>query len=228
MLLFCLKDYEQALKSATPPEEGAAPAINYVRLGLTDDEMEDWEEFKKEWEETYGLYVNDNTRTKTITNEKNAIKKDFTVFSEPLLTRMSGSAKITEADRLALNLPERDRERTPRAPITTAPDVALTPLEGGFIRQRQRVDADQTKASIHPLADGWKRYMKIGSPAPKNHIECPLIDVGSKALITFDGGVENDGKKIYAFYQWINMSNPANNSPVSPMAIVTVSAGTVG
>jgi len=201
--------------------------LNYVRLGLTDAEKDAWEAFKNSWVEKYALYVNENTRTKTITNEKNTIKKDFTQFSEPLLTRMSGSANIVEADRLALNLPERDRERTPRAAITTAPDVALTPLEGGQIRQRLRVDADQTKASIHPLADGWKRYMKIGAPAPANHLACPLIDVGSKALSTFDGGVVNDGKKIYAFYQWINISNPANSGPVSPMAVVTISAGTI-
>ena len=201
--------------------------FNYVRLGLTVEEMNAWEALKNSWVEKYALHINPNTGTQTITNEKNTIKKDFTEFSEPLLTRMSGSANIVEADRLALNLPERDRERTPRAPITTAPDVSLSPLEGGKIRQRLRVDADQTKASIHPLADGWKRYMKIGTQAPQNHLACPLIEVGSKALITFDGGVENDGKKIYAFYQWINISNPANSGPVSPMAVVTVSAGTI-
>src|SRR3989304_3628678 len=66
--------------------------FNYVRLGLTVEEMNAWEVFKNSWVEKYGLYVNENTRTKTITNEKNTIKKDFTEFSEPLLTRMSGSA----------------------------------------------------------------------------------------------------------------------------------------
>lgn len=203
------------------------PTANFVRLGISGADYATWRDFNKEWIGVYAIYVNESLRTKTITIEKNKIKKKFTAFTEALLTRMSGSPNITSTDRIALHLLERDRQPTLRGEISTAPDVALTPLEGGKIRQRLRVDTDSSKASIHPLADGWKRYMKIGAPAPANNLACPLIDIGSKALTTFNGGVENDGKKMYCFFQWINISHPEKNSPISPMAVVTISAGTV-
>ncbi|MEK6616655.1 MAG: hypothetical protein AABZ32_11210, partial [Bacteroidota bacterium] len=139
------------------------PIANFVRLGISGAEYVAWVGFYNQWIAVYALYVNEGTRNKTITNQKNNIKHDFTAFTEALLTRMSGSATIMEEDRLPLNLLKRDRVLTLRGEISTAPDVALTPLEGGKIRQRLRVDTDSSKASIHPLADGWKRYMKIGA-----------------------------------------------------------------
>ncbi len=115
-----------------------------------------------------------------------------------------------------VNILELDETFADGTPITTAPDASFTPLEGAKIRQHLRVDEDASRASIHPLSDAWERVYKIGSPAPANPAACPLKDVGSKALTTFNAGMDNDGKKLYAFFRWINMSNPANNGPTAP------------
>lgn len=135
---------------------------------------------------------------------------------------------LTNDDRAELKIPKRDTKPTARGPITTAPDVALAPLEGAKIKQRLRYDTDKTRASMHPLADGWERAVKIGGAPPANPSECPIRETGSGALSTIDVGMDNDRKSYYAFFRWVNISNKENNSGWSPMKVVTVSGGTVG
>ena len=135
---------------------------------------------------------------------------------------------LTEDDRQELRIFERDTERTARGPIPTAPDVALTPLEGAKIRQRLRFDTDNNRASMHPLADGWERAVKIGGSPPATPSQCPIRETGTGALTTIDVGMENDRQSYYAFFRWVNITNPENNSGWSPMKVVTVSGGTVG
>ena len=135
---------------------------------------------------------------------------------------------LTNDDRAELKIPKRDTKPTARGPITTAPDVALTPLEGAKICQRLRFDTDKNRASMHPLADGWERAVKIGGAPPASPRECPIRETGSGALSTIDAGMDNDRKSYYAFFRWVNISNPENNSGWSPMKVVTISGGTVG
>jgi len=200
---------------------------NWQRLGLLAAEMASWTAFRNDWVLTYALYGSDNTRTPTVTKHKNDIKANFATFNESLLTRMEGSPNIVDADRAQLNIPKPDRTPTARGPITTAPDASLTAQEGAKLQIRLRVDTDATRASIHPLADGWQMVYKIGTPAPANPEACPNNHIGTKALTVFEGGMPNDGKKLYAFFRWVNISNPANNGPWSAMEIATISGGTV-
>ena len=178
------------------------------------------------WIEVYPLTTNRATSTGALRDRRNVLLKEI----KDLLKVIYGDVPVsvlTEVDRNTLRIFKRDTTPTARGPIPTAPDVAFTPLEGGQIRQRLRVDTDATRASVHPLADGWERVAKIGGTPPANVSECPLKHNGTDALSTFDAGQENDGKRLYAFIRWINLGNSANNSAWSSMEIVTISAGTV-
>lgn len=179
------------------------------------------------WVEVYPLTRNRATSTGALRDRRNALRKDITDLLRVIYGDVPQSV-LTATDRNMLRIFERDNIPTKRGKIDTAPDVALLALEGGKIQQRLRVDTDATRASKHPLADGWKRVAKIGGGPPADHTECPIVESGTDALTTFDGGQENDGKRLYAFVRWINLSNAANNSGWSAMAVVTISAGTVG
>ncbi len=159
------------------------------------------------------------TRDKLIDDIKDVLQRIYGDIPE---------RELTNDDRNELRIFARDTTPTARGPITTAPDVALTPLEGAKIRQRLRFDTDKNRASMHPLADGWERAVKIGGGPPANPSECPIRETGSGALSTIDAGMDNDRKSYYAFFRWVNISNPENNSGWSPMKVVTVSGGTVG
>ncbi len=179
------------------------------------------------WTQLWALTINKATATEPVRRQRNKLRKVITAKLREIYQDIPESA-LTEVDRSTLRIFKRDTKPSSRGKITTAPDVSFTPLEGGDIRQRLRVDEDATRASRHPLADGWERVSKIGGTPPADATECPVKDSGTEALSTFSAGQENDGKRIYAFVRWINLSNAANNSPWSPMEMVTVSAGTVG
>ncbi len=179
------------------------------------------------WIEVYPLTTNRATSTGALRDRRNTLLKEIKALLKAIYGDVPESV-LTDVDRNTLRIFVRDTTPTARGPIPTAPDVAFTPLEGGKIKQRLRVDDDATRASIHPLADGWERVSKIGGTPPANVSECPVKDSGTDALSTFDAGQENDGKRLYAFIRWINLGNAANNSAWSSMEIVTISAGTVG
>lgn len=199
----------------------------YTLLGLSAGEMTAWINFLTTWATQYGLSQNPTTKTKTVNANKDAIHAAFFVFSEPLLTRMEGSDNLIQADRDVLNIAVPDRTPTARAVIDTAPNVDLTPLEGAQIDIELRRNEDADRPSIHPLADGWTMVYLIGTTPPANPAACPKTLTGSKAHSTFDATMENDGKKLYCFFRWINITDPNKNGPWSAMKLVTISGGTV-
>ena len=178
------------------------------------------------WKQVWALTSNEATATKPLRAQRNNLQKAITAKLKEIYGDVPQSV-LTETDRTTLRIFVRDLKSSVRGKIDTAPDVAFTPLEGGEIRQRLRVDEDATRASRHPLADGWERVSKIGGTPPADFSECPIKHSGTAALTTFNAGQENDGKRLYAFVRWINLGNPANNSAWSPMEVVTISAGTV-
>lgn len=195
-------------------------------LGLSGPEMTAWSAFLTDWSTTYALWGNLNTRTKTVIDHKNEIKADFRDFTEPLLTRMEGSPNIIDDDRNVLNIAKPDRTPTPRGKIDTAPDTAITPMEGGMLRIRNRIDTHAKRASMHPLADGLEMAYKIGGAPPANETACPNKFISKKALFDFEGDTVNDRKTIYVYTRWVNLSNQTNNGPWSPLVMATISAGT--
>ena len=130
--------------------------------------------------------------------------------------------EYSEADRTALNIPERDSEPTARGKIEVAPDVNITSLAGGFMKIRCRIDEDADRASMHPLADAIEMRYFIGTSAPATAEDAPNSFISKKALFTFEAGSENGGQRLYIFCRYMNLSNQANNGPWT-----TVHSGTI-
>lgn len=189
----------------------------YVLLGITGPEMTDWETQKNNWNINWAKYVDLNQRTRTVTETKNNMKKDFIEFAGPLLTRVSVSPALTEADREALNIPERDSTITRRGKINDAPDVNMIPIAGGIMKIRTRTSSDASRASMHPLADGVEMKYQIGGTAPTSASQCPNSFVSAKALFEFECGQENAGKRLYIFCRYVNLSNHENDGPWTTM-----------
>ena len=219
-------EFDQYIRNSTthllkdPGTPGSEP--NFERLGITVAQKDDWVAFRDDWVDVYPKFTDLNTSTKTIRDEKNKIRKEFIEFSEKPLLTISGSPNIALADRNALNLPERDREPTARGKITTAPDVNVVSLAGGFMKIRCRIDEDADRASLHPLADVIEMKYLIGTAAPPTVDDAPNNFISKKALFNFEAGTGNGGQRLYIFCRWVNQSNPANNGPWT-----TVHSGTI-
>lgn len=198
------------------------PPTNGTRLGLVVAEVAGWGTFRTNWNTQFGLYTNLNTRTKTITNTKNQIKKDFITFATPLLERMATSAAITLADRNTLNLKVRDTVPSARTAITTAPTVKGKSMEGANVSLECRVVSDSTRTSRHPDADAVEVRYNVGTTAPANPAACTRSHTNKKSRFTIETDIADAGKKFYAFVRWVNLSDASKNGPWSVLVVVTV------
>lgn len=223
----------------------AETPTNAERLGLTPTELTEWGTRRANWVLIYATYGDASKRTKTVTAEKEAQKKAFTQFANPLLTRMGVSPALTTTDRGALNLAERDAP-TDRSKIETTPLAKIIPMEGGDLKIRVRITTDGNRASKHPDADHVEmRYALVsttgstGAPTlpptgpmppdpndpsypstsertvgtvPNTAADCPHSKISKKAIFIASLGQENSGKRIYAFFRWVNASNEENSS----------------
>jgi len=42
-------------------------------------------------------------------------------------------------------------------------------------------------------------------------VDCPLVFISTKATFLMVLGLQHSGKRFYAFFRWVNLSNPANS-----------------
>lgn len=229
-------EFSSYLQNTTAVLSVVGPPTGYARLGLTVDEFNDWAGFASTWSTVYPLYTDLNTRTKTITDQKNAIKRDFTEFSSKLLTRISTSDNLTLGDRNTFNLPERSGGSR-RGKITDVPFGALEPVAMATVRVRIRMTHDSKRSSMNPLSDGLElRWIILDNPnsapkppdpqnpipvvpvlPPSNPLEMPNTVTSTKALFTHSLPATASGKRMYAYARWVNQSNPVNNGEWSAL-----------
>jgi hypothetical protein len=206
---------------------------NADRLEVSATQLTTWDTMRSDWNKVYAKYVDESKRTKAITADKNAQKKTFTTFANPILTSISVKEALTNNDRSVFKLPERD-EPTHRVKINESPIGRLMPQEGGDLKMKVQMTADATRASRHPDADHVEmRYALLSavptepqSPdpnlpsGPKETIpatadQCPFSTISTKANFTVSLGQAASGKRIYAFFRWVNASNLALSGPWS-------------
>jgi hypothetical protein len=134
---------------------------------------------------------------------------------------------IPVADKVILVGKERDTEPTPRGKITSFPIIGLKGMGGGDIEVRCRVTTDQTRFSMHSLADAIEcRYVFVptGEMSPEDPDSCPKTQTSKKARFIISCGVKNAGQSLYGFFRWANLTNPQNSGPWTTKAQGTVIA----
>jgi hypothetical protein len=133
---------------------------------------------------------------------------------------------VTDEQRMEMALTIPDREPTPRGAIDTKPYVDLNAVGGSSITVRARVTTDQTRASMHPLADAIEcryTFVTVGEMPPEDWDACPKTAVSKKALFKVLCGAKAIGQRFYGFFRWVNESNPAHNSDWTNAITVVIS-----
>ena len=78
-----------------------------------------------------------------------------------------------------------------------------------------RVTTDQTRPSMHPLADAVEcKYLIVpkGEMPPEDPDASGIKTVVSKkARFIISCGVKNAGDTFYGFFRWVNLTTPANS-----------------
>jgi len=198
------------------------------RLGLSADQLAQWGNYRDEWAEVYAKHTNDDLRTTTHTMNKNEVRRNFMAFATPLLTAMSVHAALTTGDRNTFNLPERDRTITKRSKIHDKANAFLSPMDSGLIKVRVRVPGDSGRASRHPQCDHLEMRYQLVAPTgvdangtllwpdpPTTSSECPHSTISTRAIFTLELGKDHSGKRIYAFFRWVNARDLKLSGPWS-------------
>ncbi len=188
---------------------------NGARLGLSTTEMTSAAGYVTSWYTgdpanpgAYEKHTNPLTKSKATRLAVENIMLNFTVFFNPLLVRMSGSANITSDARLILHIAEPNPgHRTPQSQIKDAIFALLSAKGGGNINVACRTDHDAKLPSLPKDADGVEIGWSIGAEPPTAEAS-QYFRQFSKAKFTIAAGLANSGKKIYVHVRWINTKHP--------------------
>ena len=181
---------------------------------------------RAEYEPLYNKSQDKNTRTKTDVvahrRSRKAYENELRTFHNEWI---GPSTSIPVEEKLILGGREKDIEPTPRGKIDVIPYINLKAIGGGDVQVRCRTEKDQTRASIHTLADGIEcRYVlvPVGEIPPEGQKDAKKTQVSKKARFTISLGDEQAGERFYGFFRWVNQSNPANSGPWSPALTVAI------
>jgi hypothetical protein len=191
-------------------------SFNQDRLRIDHNYLKELIITQERWEEVFSKSQDPNIRTKTLTDEKNDLKTFIKSTMRKIFEDIPKSV-LTDADRNTLNLPKRDIKPSPRGRIEKIPFVGITLIGGGEVKVRTRTNSDASRPSIYRLADGVEMRYCVSELSPANIHACNQSIVSKKAIFNFAAGNENTGKKLFAYFRYINLSNPANNGPWSNM-----------
>jgi hypothetical protein len=212
---------------------------HWQRLGLTATESMEWTNRRIIWrDDLYPKYSDDNTNTKVITANVKLFMKNFRTFANPLLNRMASSPNVRPADEAAFKfVANRDTTPTERAAIEVTPHPLLQTLAGGMVKVKVRMFSDATRASMHPDADAVELKYSVaanaasstptppspGTPAggaatpaiPATVDDCTSYFISKKSSFNLALGTAAEGKKLYVFFRWVNLSKPEKSGPWS-------------
>lgn len=174
-----------------------------------------------------GLYAtasNPATRTK---GSVQAHKDGLKVFKKQIRSFVSenlrGNPLVTNQNRIDLKIPVPDDNRTPRAAITTVPDIILHAIGEARVQFELRVENDSNKPSMHPDCDVADVRAAIGNyPAPPNIEMATDLFVSTKARFIKTADLQQMGQTAYVWVRWKNNTDDSKSGPfnTTPVAVV--------
>jgi hypothetical protein len=190
----------------------------------------------------WDLHSNADTKNKLTRKDMYLCMKQFKAFFRPMLNRMSGSAAITNADRLKLNIADPDKIHTKKSvSIAATCFVSVKMLGGCDVRFLCRSSSDTARASKAEGSDAVEIcYSSIPLPAsdstggndstskakPKQLAgpsEAAVREIHTKAIFIIHFGDDDLGNNLQFFVRWINTKHPDLAGPWSQLNSVIIS-----
>lgn len=132
-----------------------------------------------------------------------------------------GNAKITDEQMTGLGLARRRKKRKVREAMNEAPQLILQVLGGMQVKVFCRQPDTVGKASVHPESDGIELRYSLGTPA--THVaQATEVLFTKKAKNLLRLPLDAQGKKLYVFARWLNLTHPNRSSPWSAVREVVV------
>ncbi len=209
-------DYLQLINPGPPP------VANWQRLGLTQEEADQWHATRLSWDsQLYPKYLSPNTKTKTVNEEVAEAMELFRLFAQPLLGIMATSRNATPQDANALNFKIGRSEPThPTVPIAEQCHISLESMGSARVKFGCRAEMEGGRAALPDDADSVQIAYKIGGTVPVNAEDGTQEYIVTRASDVRDLGVAHEGQVLYVFARWYSMRHPELAGVWSPMNTV--------
>jgi hypothetical protein len=168
---------------------------------------------------------NKYTRTKVL-----EFMEEFSNWFNPILTRLSVSPTITNADKLILHIGDM---HTPhgeiKEPMTEKCNILAEMIGGGMVRLKGKILTDAKRASLPKKANGMEIAHRIDLPnvdtgtdtGSKSKVKNPIANSGdgttkniyTKSTITVDYGDQNSGNVLQLYARYINIKHRNLDGP---------------
>jgi len=205
-----------------------SPVTNGTRLGLSAQNLTDWNDKFVYWRDTlYTKYSDPLQSTSAVKDEVRNFMKDFKTFAQPLINLMVASPNAKEADAAVFNFVLNRAKATRRnTPIKELVEFTTQPLGGGDMKFSCRTGHDSSRASKAEGADSVQLAFLIADTV--DVFKATPSDLGMKteaftrAQFIFHAGAANVGKRMIVFTRWFNTKHPQLAGPWSAVRMVVI------
>ncbi|MBB3187857.1 hypothetical protein [Microbacter margulisiae] len=204
--------------------EKGSPATHAVRLGITEGEVEQWNDYCTQWCALHALYINKQiSRTTVVINKMRAIIQQAVTFNQTysILERIAASPNMTIGDletfRIKRGPLQKSTHTVPQTSVKELVDVVLKPLGGGMFAMKCYSGLHK-RPCINPAADSVQYLYMTGDTPPASAGEATLITgLSTKACfrLALPGG--SRGKTLYIYFRWYNTKRPNLSGPWSKL-----------
>jgi hypothetical protein len=153
------------------------------------------------WNQKYAAYLEPLTRTKVITNEKNAAGKSYQPLLSMLIKGLRVNPRLTEDQKIELGL--FDYDTTPSTPgeIRSWPVATITPVGAGVLKI-EWVDSITGKRGKSRYIHGAEIRSGIFTTPPKSVDEIPQSTFATRTphVIEYDQSLR--GQTVYFCFRW--------------------------
>lgn len=220
--------YLQAKAAGEPNARG-------IMLGMTADELVTLANFVKKFVSGdvdnpgfWDLHSNADTKNKVTRVDMLNCMKEFRKFFQPMLNRMSGSAVISSADRLKLNIAEPVTGHTiTKTAIKEKCYTMVSAVGGGTAQITCKWESDATRSSIPETADAVEIRYRVDAPvleaaADGGNLTASKIkrttlsspddgttkEIWTKSKFRLKFGVEKSGFTLHVYARFIHTKRP--------------------
>ena len=197
---------------------------NAAHFNLSPETLVILTDLKQAWDLKYPLSQNPDLVTKSITDEKTALRATIEARLRAIYDDLPKSV-LTTADRNTLNIPARDTTPTARPAISTTPVTSIKAKEGRKIEVTCHPEGDSNRPSRHKDSDAieYRYTLALAAPAKDPNSSsadsnsCPVTSapvpgISTKARFIIELAEGDAGKVITVQCRWKNITDNAKSS----------------
>ncbi len=163
----------------------------------------------------YNAISNKGERTMAHVAGHNQERKNFEKTLRQFVNAyIRGNTQINEEQMAGMMLRHRRKKRTVREYIHHAPEVWIQVKGGMVVKIYCRQVNTAGKAAVHPEADGIELRYSLGTAATRA-AQATEVLFTKKAKNKIQLPLTQQGKKLYLFARWLNLTTPDRSSPWS-------------